>query len=61
MSTSDEQNAPRPGQKPGPCNVCGHLHPLNEVAVHDKTFRLCDECATKVVSDIQRTLIPAMR
>lgn len=52
--------SPRPPVS-GSCNVCGHPRPLNRVEVHDKTFKLCEDCAVKVVSDIQRTLIPAMR
>lgn len=50
---------PRPA--PRNCNVCGHLHHLVKVAIRNRTFRLCDDCATKVVSDIQRALIPSMQ
>ena len=42
------------------CNVCGQLHKLVEVPFRGKTVRLCDPCAVKLVSDLQRALVPAM-
>lgn len=56
--TPDETPPPRP---PAPCHVCGHLRSLVDAVIRNRTFKLCDDCAVKLVSDLQRELIPAMR
>lgn len=51
-----------PRVQAGSCNACQtrEADTVIQVSLNTLCFRVCDECATKLLSDLQRVLAPSM-